>query len=132
MKRIRHKLFLLIVSYALCGLLPAHPRGEDAAGWVSTLEGIEALEAETKSVALDIKVAGDRKLVDALVEKFPNLRELKIYSFPHEVHPSLFQTLGNLKKLKRLELSGDARLSEEDFERIGGMVHLRHLSFSLP
>lgn len=129
---IASKTLLLVVSACACGTLFAHPRPENTKGWISSVEEVEKLGKNTKSVAIDIKTGGDRSLVDAVVKRCPNLRELKIYSFPHEVHPSIFESLGRLKMLNSLEVSGDARLSERDFELIGRMTHLRHLKFSLP
>ena len=117
---------------SVSGILQAHPKPEIKGKWISTTEELGKLDKKTKSLALDLKIGGDRTLIDAVVKLFPNLQELRIYSFPHDIHPSVFESIGKLKKIHSLEISGDARLSEKDFRLIGNMTGLKYLSFSLP
>ncbi|MGK0189104.1 MAG: hypothetical protein ACI9R3_004921 [Verrucomicrobiales bacterium] len=132
MKSFVRRFLFVIFSVLACEALQSHPRPEIEGDWVSTVGELEKLEENTRSLALDIKIGGNRSLIDVVVKRFPNLQELKIYSFPHEIHPSIFENVGKLKQLRSLELSGDAKLSEKDFALIGRLTSLKHLSFSLP
>ena len=132
MNRPVHHFLVLIVLSCMCGALSAHERPESVVEWVRTIRDLDKFEKDTKSIALDIRKDGDRSLVDAVVMRFPNVRKLKVHYFHHKVHQSVFESLGKLKELRSLEVSGDARLSERDFEFIGRMTHLEGLSFSLP
>ena len=80
-----------------------------------------------------IKVfAKNHAVLEATLKRFPALRAIHVDFHPNKIEAKSIQLLRQFKQLEILVLTGDARLSDREFDELGKTSQLMGLKLVLP